>query len=158
MYFIMDTQPKTGRGESWVAVQIVLLLAILVCPSWPANLGGLVSMLIGVLIGVVGLIIVILSASSLGSTLSVFPRPLDDGRLTQTGLYALVRHPIYCGVILSALGWVIFRASIPALVLTLILAIFFDRKAAREEIWLMQKYTEYGTYRQRVHKLIPFIY
>jgi len=154
----MNAKTNTGRGENWVAVQIVLLLVILLCPSWPDGLGSTVSVLIGVVVGIVGLLIVLLSASSLGSTLSVFPRPLDDGRLTQTGLYALVRHPIYCGVILSALGWAIFRASAPALIVTLILAIFFDRKAAREEIWLTQKYPEYSAYRQRVHKLIPFIY
>jgi len=148
----------SGRGEGWVLVQIVLLLAILLSPGWVDWPSNLLVMAIGLIVGIAGLIIVALSASSLGTTLSVFPRPVDDGRLIQTGLYALVRHPIYCGVISAALGWSIFRLSLPALILTILLAIFFDRKAAREELWLMEKYPEYGTYRQHVHKLIPFIY
>ena len=149
---------NSGRGEAWVFVQIVLLVAIVLSPGWPDGLNKPLVIAAGLIIGLAGFVMVVLSASALGTTLSVFPRPVNDGHLTQTGLYALVRHPIYCGVITAALGWAIFRLSLPALILTIILAIFFDRKAAREELWLMEKYPEYGAYRQRVHKLIPFIY
>ena len=158
----MNEKPQSGhdsgRGEAWVFVQIVLLLAIVLSPGWPNGLSNLLVIGTGLIIGIAGLAIVALSASSLGRTMSVFPRPINDGHLTQTGLYAVVRHPIYCGVIAAALGWAIFRLSWPALILTIVLAIFFDRKAAREELWLMEKYPEYGSYRQHVHKLVPFIY
>ena len=153
-----QSEHDSGRGEAWVFVQIVLLLAIVLSPGWPNGLSNLLVIGTGLIIGIAGLAIVALSASSLGRTMSVFPRPINDGHLTQTGLYAVVRHPIYCGVIAAALGWAIFRLSWPALILTIVLAIFFDRKAAREELWLMEKYPEYGSYRQRVHKLVPFIY
>ena len=153
-----QSEHDSGRGEAWVFVQIVLLLAIVLSPGWPNGLSNLLVIGTGLIIGIAGLAIVALSASSLGRTMSVFPRPINDGHLTQTGLYAVVRHQIYCGVIAAALGWAIFRLSWPALILTIVLAIFLDRKAAREELWLMEKYPEYGSYRQRVHKLVPFIY
>lgn len=159
--------PSNGffeRGGVWVAVQIVLLAAIVLVPR---QIGGLptipdglatLSQIAGLIVGAIGLALVGLSALYLGRNLSIFPAPVRHGELTQTGLYALVRHPMYGGVILSALGWALFRASLPALVLALILAIFFDRKAQHEEKRLAATYPEYAAYRRRVRKLIPFVY
>jgi protein-S-isoprenylcysteine O-methyltransferase Ste14 len=65
---------------------------------------------------------------------------------------------MYTGVILTALGWALFRPSPIALVLVVGLAIFFDRKAAREEVWLADKYPGYAEYRKRTRKLIPYLY
>ena len=152
------------KGEFWVIVQIVLLVGIAFVPArignflaWPEALIGPTA-IIGIGIGFVGLAIVSVSALNLGRSLSILPRPKDDSVLIQSGLYSLVRHPIYLGVIVTALGWSLFRTSVLALLLTAILVIFFDRKAAREEIWLMQKFPEYADYRRRVRKLIPWIY
>jgi protein-S-isoprenylcysteine O-methyltransferase Ste14 len=156
--------PEPGRGEAWVFVQFVLLVGIALVPArlgnflaWPENLIGPTAV-IGIGIGLVGLIIGGVSALNLGGSLSIFPRPKDEGTLIQSGLYGVVRHPIYLGVILAALGWSLFRTSILALLITLILVIFFDRKAAREEIWLAQKYPDYAEYRKHVRKLIPWVY
>ena len=154
----------SGKGTWWVVGQIILLVGILLAPPQLGNLPTLtgslyvISLIAGLLIGAGGLSIVGLSALFLGTNLSIFPKPKDDGTLTQTGLYGLVRHPMYGGVLLCALGWSLVRASLPSLLLTLILGIFFDQKAKREEIWLMEKYPEYAQYRGRVHKLIPWIY
>ena len=39
-----------------------------------------------------------------------------------------------------------------------VLALFFDIKSRREEIWLADHFPAYDAYRQRVRKLIPFLY
>jgi protein-S-isoprenylcysteine O-methyltransferase Ste14 len=39
-----------------------------------------------------------------------------------------------------------------------VLAAFLDRKAAREERWLEEKFPDYPEYRRRVRKFIPFLY
>ena len=65
--------------------------------------------------------------------------------------------PIVC-VILGALGWSLLRGSLIGLALTVGLFLFFDRKARREESWLMEKFPDYAAYRTRVHKLIPWFY
>lgn len=150
------------RGEHWVMMQLVLLTTILLLPLgarevWAAPLAD-VARPLGLLIGGLGLLIVGVAARYLGSNLTIFPRPKPDGKLTQSGIYAVVRHPMYCGVILSAVGWSLWQTNLLAILVSLALSLFFDRKAAQEERWLQAQYPGYAEYRCRVKKLIPFIY
>jgi protein-S-isoprenylcysteine O-methyltransferase Ste14 len=153
-----------SRGEGWVLAQLALLAAIALAPRRlgplpalyepfaPAGLlGGAVCLLLGSALGAA-------AALNLGPNLTPFPRPKADGALVQSGVYAIVRHPIYASVLLLALGWSLLRGSTPALLLTLALALFFDQKARREEAWLLERFPDYADYRRRVHKLIPWIY
>src|SRR5258708_3949827 len=101
---------KDTKGTRWVVGQIILLAGIALVPPQIGNLPPLpdslnsIIRILGLLSGAGGLVIVGLSALYLGTNLSIFPRPKDDGTLTQTGLYGLVRHPMYGGVLLCALG------------------------------------------------------
>lgn len=148
-----------SRGELWVMIQGVILAAIVLAPvvdslpALPTSLSG-----IGLVIGGAGVILALASVFNLGASLTAVPRPKDDATLIQTGLYSLVRHPIYFSIIVGALGWSLFRGSWLALLLTIGLGFFFDRKAAREELWLVERYPDYPAYRTRVKKLIPFVY
>src|SRR3989337_1866528 len=83
-----------------------------------------------------GLILMGLGAVALGSSLTVLPRPKPGGRFVTEGIYRVVRHPIYDGVILLALGWAVWRTSLLHLALAAILALFFQATARREEEWL----------------------
>jgi protein-S-isoprenylcysteine O-methyltransferase Ste14 len=95
---------------------------------------------------------------ALGSSLSPFPKPVAGGKLVSAGPYALVRHPIYSGLIMGTLGLGLLRGSLLGIVLAVVLFLFFDRKSHQEEIWLSESYPGYPAYQQRVRKLIPFIY
>lgn len=158
----MNTQ-RTGRGEGWVVAQMILLAAIGVAPQIDplGRWGGVVGQMSRPLGGVVafgGAALAALSVLQLGSNLTPFPRPVAGGQLVRTGAYALVRHPIYTGLILLAIGWSLLRGSSLALVLALGLIVFFDQKARREEQWLVDVYPEYKEYRAKVRKLIPWLY
>ncbi len=153
-----------NRGTAWVVGQIVLLAAIVLVPpqilglpALPDSLGVMATVL-GLILGAVGLLIIAVSALNLGPNLTIYPRPPENGILIQSGIYGVVRHPIYSGILLTALGWSLFRASLPSLLLTIVLGIFFDRKAHQEEQWLEQKFPEYAAYRTQVRKLIPWLY
>lgn len=147
------------RGESWVVIQAILFIAFFTVPDiagpWLRPVPLLVA---GWIAFVLGLVIGFWSVRSLGRSLTPFPRPLPDGQLITTGAYRLVRHPIYLGVLLVALGISLITASPTRLVLTVVLFIFFDRKSRREERWLEEQYPAYPAYRARVKRLIPWIY
>jgi len=44
------------------------------------------------------------------------------------------------------------------LVYAVVLMVFFDLKARREERWLREEVPGYADYQKRVHRLIPFLY
>ena len=106
-----------------------------------------------------GLLLLATAGLQLGTSLTPFPAPREDQQLTTTGAFALVRHPMYGGGILIALGWTIIFASVVGLGLTLVLALFLDLKARREEVWLSEGLDGYEAYQERTRrKLLPFVY
>jgi protein-S-isoprenylcysteine O-methyltransferase Ste14 len=69
-----------------------------------------------------------------------------------------VRHPIYTGIVLGALGWALAWLSVAGAAYAALLAVFFDRKARREERWLRSRFPDYAAYAHRVRRFIPGIY
>jgi len=126
-------------------------------PPWPAPAAGLASGA-GVALLALGATICAAAALHLGNNLTPLPHPRDDASLVTTGPYRYVRHPIYCGVLLLALGWALFVQGWLTLLYAALLFVFFDIKSRKEEAWLMARFPAYAAYRQRVRKLIPFLY
>jgi protein-S-isoprenylcysteine O-methyltransferase Ste14 len=154
--------PSLGRrGEGWVLIQGLLFVLIVaagaVGPAWsgPARMVGLV---VGVALILAGLALVLGGIAALRSQLTPLPRPVPGGRLIVDGVFGLVRHPIYGGGVLVALGWGLVMASPLALAGALGLALFVDLKARREEAWLEQEFAGYAAYRRGTRRLIPWIY
>jgi len=77
-------------------------------------------------------------------------------RLIRSGPYAIVRHPIYTGILVAMLGNV-FAIDEYRAVLALIIAIeTFVRKLRIEERWLTEEFgSEYERYRREVKALVP---
>jgi protein-S-isoprenylcysteine O-methyltransferase Ste14 len=155
--------PELGaRGEGWVAAQLVLLVALalsaLVGLGWSGSLEP-VALVVGIGLMAVGGVLLVLGGVQLGSSLTPFPAPRPGSDLSATGMYAHARHPMYGGAILVALGWSIVFASVAGLVLTVLLAVFFDLKARREEAWLVGHFPAYAAYRERTpRRLLPWVY
>ena len=80
------------------------------------------------------------------------------GRLVEDGVFGLVRHPMYGGLVIAALGWGLVMASPTALAGALVLGVFFDLKSRREEAWLAEQFAGYAAYRRRTRRLIPWLY
>ena len=152
---------KQSRGELYVVVQAILLIALFFGPK---DIFGLPTMLnqtlwwIGQILFYSGIVITIWAAILLGPNLTPLPKPKPSGEFIQSGLYRFVRHPIYFGVILVCFGWASIEQNLYTLVLAIILLIFFDLKSRQEEIWLTEKFSEYDVYKQNTKKLIPFLY
>lgn len=145
------------RSIGWAAVgaQIALLLFLVVLPArddwstptWIEVLGAVLSV-IGVVIGVA-------ASLKLGSALTPTPVPSGRGELTTTGLYRLVRHPIYTGVLTIVLGVVLRSGSVPKALVGMLLIAFFTLKASWEEQQLIEHYPGYAEYAAKTPRFVP---
>jgi protein-S-isoprenylcysteine O-methyltransferase Ste14 len=90
--------------------------------------------------------------------LSPFPRPTAGAPLVEAGAYRLIRHPIYSGLVLGAIGWGLVTGSILAIAAAGLLFLLLAAKSHREEAWLSAIHPEYGAYKRRTKRLIPWIY
>ena len=154
------------RGAGYVLVQAILIGLIIFGPQGPLLLPEWTTTsflrsyvwLLGVIISLLGLLLTIVAALNLGKNLTPLPCPKEGAQLIQGGLYRTVRHPIYFGVLLVALGWLLIYPYAFVLVYVIALFIFFDLKTRCEEIWLIERFPAYLEYKQKVKKLIPGLY
>jgi protein-S-isoprenylcysteine O-methyltransferase Ste14 len=155
---------KGRRGEWFVLAQAGLFLLVALgprtaswLPAWPDAVRA-VSPFVGAALMVSGGLWVVAGATELGRSLTPLPYPKEGATLIDTGAFAFVRHPMYCGGIWAAVGWALCTRSLLVLAYAAVLTVFFDVKATREERWLSAAFPGYAAYQGRVRKLIPFVY
>ena len=86
---------------------------------------------------------------------------IQPGHALKTdGLYRVIRHPSYLGLILGTLGWaLVFRCVLPGVIITAIIAATLVARMNSEETLLLDQFQdEYREYRRRTWRLIPWVY
>ena len=97
---------------------------------------------------------------ALGHRFSGLVTVQERHELKMDGLFQVIRHPSYIGLILGILGWcLIFRSVIGLLLLPVMIAAILARIQA-EETFLQEEFgEEYSTYcRQTRWRLLPLVY
>jgi len=81
----------------------------------------------------------------------------ENHELITTGPYAIVRHPIYTGLLLAVVGSALARGEWRGVVAVLVTWLALWRKFRLEEAWMLELFGEqYAAYRRRVPALVPF--
>jgi len=82
----------------------------------------------------------------------------EDHHVVDTGPYALVRHPIYTGLLTAGLATLVIRGNVHALLGFALLVIGYWMKARVEEGFLREQLgaADYDAYAARVPMLVPF--
>jgi protein-S-isoprenylcysteine O-methyltransferase Ste14 len=79
--------------------------------------------------------------------------------LVTTGLYRVIRHPSYLGMLVNSLGWALaFRSGVGVLLTALLIPPLVARIRAEEKLLRSQFGDEYAVYRRRTSRLIPGVY
>jgi len=79
--------------------------------------------------------------------------------LVTSGVYGVIRHPSYLGLLVNALGWALaFRSGVGVLLTALLLPPLVARMMAEERLLRTQFGHEYDAYCSRTSRLIPGLY
>ena len=140
---------------AWLLIGRRFPIGVLNEPFMPA---GPVGALAGVLLIAVGLGFAVWARRHLGGNWSATVTVKADHELVTSGPYALVRHPIYTGLLVALLGTAIANGEWRGLVAVAIAAAAFAYKLSLEERWMVETFgSEYRDYRKKVAALIPFL-
>lgn len=158
----MDAAPEPAPfrlhpAAAWalVGAQVVFLLLLGFLPwgaLWDRGLGAIV---LGLALVALGLGIALAAGAGLGRTLTPSPIPKAEGVLVTSGVYGLVRHPLYSGLLVLGLGLVVIGASVLHLLAWVALLSVLMAKSRFEERMLADHYSGYAQYAARVGRLVP---
>jgi protein-S-isoprenylcysteine O-methyltransferase Ste14 len=145
------------KGNLLVGLQFLLLAFLILLPvggNWETSLFFIA---IANVMTVLSFIILLVSAINLGKSLTANPVPLEKAQLKTTGMYSLVRHPIYSAIVLLAIGRSVTSESFLVLLVGVLLVVLISIKARFEDRLLLKHYEGYATYAAKVGRMIPGI-
>jgi protein-S-isoprenylcysteine O-methyltransferase Ste14 len=145
------------RAYSYVALQMLLLVVLFTAPRMPkpyGDLSELISM-VGILFFAIGFFGLAIGLLSLGKALTASPIPTEQGQLVTTGIYSLVRHPVYFGLLTMGIGVVLDAGWWPQLLVLVMLYLLLRVKSQFEESLLRKRYPDYDAYAARTPRFFP---
>ena len=145
------------KGNVLVALQFVLLAIIFISNTQRLFTSSALVDLASTVFALAGIAVLVLSTFKLGKSLTANPVPLAHGSLKTTGVYSLVRHPIYSALLLISMSKVMADVQVLNTLALFLLGLLLDYKARFEERLLIAKYENYAGYAARVGRLIPGI-
>jgi protein-S-isoprenylcysteine O-methyltransferase Ste14 len=138
---------REDRGNRWVLAAFGLI-GLLLAVRW-----------LGVVLFAVGGALRIWPVFVLGRRFSGLVAIQPGHTLVTSGIYGVIRHPSYLGLLVGSLGWALaFRSALGLLLTALLISPLVARIGAEERLLRTQFGDEYDAYRSRTSRLIPGIY
>jgi protein-S-isoprenylcysteine O-methyltransferase Ste14 len=154
----VDRGARLPVAANFLAVGL-FFCSLLIFPGSSASAIALPMAFAGCLVALSGAALVVRSRSALGSAWSLVPIADQSTGPVTSGPYRLVRHPIYLGFSLLAMGQAVAFGSWPACLIVVfgIVPTFAWRARAEEELLIDTFGPRYAAYRQRTKLLIPHV-
>ncbi|HKV80878.1 MAG TPA: isoprenylcysteine carboxylmethyltransferase family protein [Candidatus Sulfotelmatobacter sp.] len=123
---------------------------------WPA---GFWPFWLGAAVTVAGLLFAIWARAHLGTNWSSSITIKQGHELITSGPYAVVRHPIYTGILTGFLGTVIALSQVRGLIAFVLIFLMLWLKLRTEEQWMRSQFGEtYATYAHKTAALVPYLF
>jgi protein-S-isoprenylcysteine O-methyltransferase Ste14 len=123
---------------------------------WPS---GIWPFGVGAAITVVGLLFAVWARQHLASNWSSSVTIKQGHELITTGPYALVRHPIYTGILTGFLGTAIALSQVRGVIGFVLIFVVLWAKLRMEEEWMRSQFGEtYATYAHQTAALVPYFF
>jgi protein-S-isoprenylcysteine O-methyltransferase Ste14 len=156
---------REDRGNRWIIVAVALLgLLAAYLPAYTDRqdfwtLDGETMRWCGVVLYAAGGALRLWPVFVLGDRFSGLVAIQPGHTLVTGGVYGVIRHPSYLGLLVNALGWgLAFRAGVGVLLTALMIPPLLARIRAEERLLHSHFGDEYGAYCARTARLIPGLY
>lgn len=136
-----------------IATAIAILLSYYnMIPAFNSN--GLIMSVIGIVLIAFGIIFWLLAVLN-----SKIDNNIKSNKLVTTGIYGLVRHPIYAAFLYAVTGLTFISNNLFLLILPVIYWLILTVVMVKtEEKWLYDKFGEsYAVYSRKVSRFVPFL-
>jgi len=145
----------------WITIPVCFVLGDYISDNrlgWPID--AILFRQTGIAIFIIGYIIRWTAIYQLGKMFTVDVAIVGDHRLKNDGLYNVVRHPSYLGLMLIIVGVSMFMSNaLSCMVVVIPIFMVTNYRIAVEEKALIAEFgNEYEVYKKRVKKIIPGIY
>ena len=156
---------REDRGNRWVIVALTLLGLLAAYLSaytdrkdfW--TIDGDMMRWFGVVLFAAGGVLRLWPVFVLGRRFSGLVAIQPGHTLVTGGVYRVIRHPSYLGLLVNSLGWALaFRSGVGVLLTALLIPPLLARIGAEERLLSAQFGAEYEAYRSRASRLIPGLY
>jgi len=156
---------REDRGNRWViAVFVIIGLLNAYLPAYTDRkelwtIDGDMIRWLGVVLFAAGGALRIWPVFVLGHRFSGLVAIQPEHTLVTNGIYGIIRHPSYLGLLINSLGWSLaFRSGVGVLLTLLLIPPLLARINAEENLLHSHFGDEYKAYRSRTWRVIPWIY
>jgi protein-S-isoprenylcysteine O-methyltransferase Ste14 len=156
---------REDRGNRWVIAAVALIgLLDVFLPAYTDRkefwtIDGDTIRWLGVVLFAAGGALRIWPVFVLGHRFSGLVAIQPEHALVTGGVYRIIRHPSYLGLLVNSLGWgLVFRSGAGVLLTMLMIPPILARIHAEERLLRSQFGSEYDAYKASTSRLIPWLY
>jgi protein-S-isoprenylcysteine O-methyltransferase Ste14 len=161
----LSSGEREDRSNRWVLAAFALIgVAAGYLPAYTDRIGfwtfdGDIVRWLGVVLFVAGGVLRIWPVFVLGQRFSGLVAIQPGHSLVTSGVYSVIRHPSYLGLLVNSLGWALaFRSGVGILLTALTIPPLLARIRSEEGLLRSQFGEEYEAYRARTSRLVPGLY
>ena len=141
--------------KGWFYVTAQFLLLIVIALSKGAAKHPSLATIFGAILFAASIFILIIAVKELRPSLTALPEPKVDAPLITTGIYGMIRHPMYLAVIMMAIGMSLVHWSMAAAIETVLLVMVLGFKLRYEDLLLHEKWPDAHDYQKSTGAVIP---
>ena len=103
---------------------------------------------VGQIVALAGVVLIFVAINTMGKAVQVDAAPKEGAGLVTRGVYARLRHPIYTGIAVVIVGFVLRGITLAGAIVGAVALVYLWFKSRYEEKLLAARYPEYEAYRK----------